>query len=129
MLLRSRRSLRLPVRAVAAGSAVLVMAAWRLLRRVEVEGDSMWPTLLAGDRLLVVRRGVARPGALVVVADPRRPARLLVKRVATAGRGSFTVVGDNPSRSTDSRVFGPVRAVHGRPVYRYHPPHRVGRVG
>jgi nickel-type superoxide dismutase maturation protease len=129
MLLRWKRSLRLPVRAVAVGSAVLAMAAWRLLRRVEVEGDSMWPTLLPGDRLLVVRRRASRPGQLVVVADPRQPSRLLVKRVATAGGGRLTVVGDNPARSTDSRSFGPLEGAHGRPVYRYHPPHRVGRPG
>jgi nickel-type superoxide dismutase maturation protease len=129
MLLRWKRTLRLPVRAAAAGSALLAIVAWRLLRRVEVEGDSMWPTLLAGDRLLVVRGLRARPGHLVTVSDPRQPSRLLVKRVAAVDGGRLTVLGDNPARSTDSRVFGTLDAVQGRPVYRYHPPARAGRVG
>ena len=89
----------------------------------------MWPTLLAGDRLLVVRRSRARPGALVVVADPRERSRLLVKRVTAADDGRVTVAGDNPASSTDSRVFGFVDEVHGRPVYRYHPRPRAGRIG
>lgn len=43
----------------------------------------MEPTLSAGDRLLVAPTGLApyRRGSLVVVADPRDPARRSVKRV------------------------------------------------
>jgi phage repressor protein C with HTH and peptisase S24 domain len=88
----------------------------------------MRPTLLAGDRLLVWRGGPVRPGDLVVFADPRQPARRMVKRVESVGDGGVTVTGDNPEQSTDSRVFGPLEAVEGRPVYRYHPPGRVGRL-
>lgn len=88
----------------------------------------MSPTLIPGDRLLVVRRRVVRPGDLAVVADPRRPERLLVKRVAEVAGGRVSVVGDNPDRSTDSRTFGPLESVRGQPVYRYHPPGRAGRV-
>jgi len=64
----------------------------------------------------------------VAVSDPRRPARLMVKRVAAVDVGVVTVAGDDPSASTDSRQFGPVpRAlVRGRVVYRYAPPDRVG---
>ncbi len=97
-------------------------------RRMEVEGDSMRPTLLPGDRLLVLRRRRARPGELVVVADPRRPDRLMVKRVAAADHRGWTVLGDNPPASTDSRAFGPLARVEGRPLYRYHPVHRAGRL-
>ena len=121
--------LRLTARPHVAASALAALAAWRLVRRVEVEGDSMRPTLLAGDRLLVVRRRRAGPGDLVVLADPRARTRLLVKRVVAAGEVGLTVAGDNPEMSTDSRVFGAVGSVLGRPVYRYHPPGRVGRVG
>ena len=53
----------------------------------------------------------------------------LVKRVVAAGEAGLTVAGDNPAMSTDSRVFGAVPSVLGRPVYRYHPPWRSGRVG
>ncbi len=86
----------------------------------------MWPTLLAGDRLLVVRGLRPRPGRLIVVADPRQPTRLLVKRVAATTAGGVTVLGDNPAASTDSRSFGPVQRVRGRPLYRYHPSERAG---
>ena len=106
----------------------MAAAASALLRRVEVQGDSMRPTLLAGDRLLVLRAGRVRPGDLVVFADPRQPRRRMVKRVAAVDDGGVTVTGDNAEHSTDSRLFGPVGAVEGRPVYRYHPPGRVGRL-
>lgn len=105
---------------LAAGGAALV------LRRVEVEGDSMVPSLLAGDRLLAVRVTSAPPGALVVVADPRLPVRKLVKRVAAADEQGLFVQGDNPRASTDSRAFGPVSSVWARVVYRYHPRSRAG---
>ena len=70
MLLRSKRALRVAARPLLAAGTLSAVVAWRLLRRLEVEGDSMRPTLLAGDRRLVVRGGRARAGDLVVVADP-----------------------------------------------------------
>lgn len=104
-------------------------------RRVVVEGRSMAPGLLPGDRLLVARVPAwwpLRPGSLVAVPDPRRPARLLVKRAAPAGSaGALWLSGDNPGESTDSRAFGtvPRRAVVGVAWYRYGPPGRAGRLG
>ena len=88
----------------------------------------MLPTLRPGDRVLALRLFRARPGDLVVVRDPRRPDRLVVKRVAEVGPAGSTVLGDNPQASTDSRSFGPVRRVWGRPVYRYAPADRAGRL-
>ena len=105
---------------------IVAAVASGLLRRVVVEGDSMRPTLLPGDRLLTVPHPRVRAGDLVVVADPRERRRLLVKRVATVSGRWLTVAGDNPVVSTDSRVFGPLHGVAGRPVYRYHPSHRAG---
>lgn len=112
----------LPVTVVTALAAVL-----SLLRRVEVHGDSMLPTLQPGDRLLVFRTGRARPDRVVVVRDPRRPGRSLVKRVSQVQDGKAFVVGDNPRSSTASAVFGTVD-IEGRVLYRYHPEHRRGRV-
>ena len=104
----------------------------RLFRRLEVVGDSMRPTLEPGDRL-VLRAGHRRlvPGDLVALPDPRRPSRIVVKRVAAVESGGMRVLGDNAGASTDSRLFGPVapEQVLGRVVYRYHPPHRRGRLG
>jgi nickel-type superoxide dismutase maturation protease len=100
------------------------------LRRLEVVGSSMRPTLEPGDRVLAVRSRRARPGDLAVVPDPRRPSRLVVKRVVVASAAGLTVRGDNPRASSDSRAFGPVppQSVRGRVVYRYHPAARRGRI-
>ena len=110
------------------GVAIAALWRWRPLGRVEVTGDSMLPALRPGDRLLVLRHARARPGDVVALADPRRPSRVLVKRVAGRGPEGITVLGDNPAASTDSRALGPVTraAVRGRAVYRYFPDSRRG---
>ena len=111
--------------------AAAVVAAWRLRPlRVEVTGDSMLPALASGDRLLVLRVRRARIGDVVALADPRLPARTMVKRVAARGPAGVTVLGDNAAASTDSRFLGPVaaRSIRGRAVYRYFPDSRRGRL-
>ncbi|HZQ28381.1 MAG TPA: S26 family signal peptidase, partial [Acidimicrobiales bacterium] len=65
------------------------------MRRVEVTGDSMRPTLEPGDRLLVVRWPWLRAGQLVAVPDPRQPDRVVVKRIAACDGATVTVLGDN----------------------------------
>jgi len=97
---------------------------------VVVDGSSMAPTLLAGDRLVVVRPVRMRVGQLVAVRDPRRPDRVMVKRVASVGPLGVDVRGDNPMLSTDSRAFGPVAptAVIGRVLWRYAPADRAGAI-
>jgi nickel-type superoxide dismutase maturation protease len=111
--------------AVAAGAVGL-----RLVRRVEVRGASMRPTLEPGDRLLVLAWRRIRAGDLVALSDPRQPARTLVKRVARVDDARLTVLGDDPAVSTDSRSFGPVprSSVLGRAVYRYGPSRRAGPI-
>jgi nickel-type superoxide dismutase maturation protease len=114
-----------------AGAVSLLLALGVLLvrpRRLAVEGYSMAPTLLPGDRLLAVRASRIGIGDLVVVRDPRDQARLLVKRVASFEPGGrMSLIGDNPEASTDSRTFGTVgRAeVVGKVARRYWPPHRA----
>lgn len=98
-----------------------------LVRRFVVEGDSMLPTYVPGDRLLVLRIG-RRPriGDVVVVVDPRTyggaAEREIVKRVTDVfADWSLEVTGDNLAASTDSRVFGPVPTTHirGRVLRKY----------
>ncbi|MCU1463375.1 MAG: Signal peptidase [Acidimicrobiales bacterium] len=102
-----------------------------MIRRVIVSGNSMFPTILPGDRLLVVGRKV-RAGDLAALRDPREPDRVMVKRVvAVEGTtGAVAVAGDNPDASTDSRHFGsvPRHLVVGRVRWRYWPQDRRGRL-
>jgi nickel-type superoxide dismutase maturation protease len=115
---------------LATAAALGVVAFAALSTRVEVEGRSMSPTLLPGDRLLLLRRGRIRPGDIVAAPDPRDHRRRVVKRVGGVGAGGLDLRGDDPARSTDSRTFGPVprSSVLGRAVWRYAPPDRTGRI-
>ncbi|MGH9020426.1 MAG: S26 family signal peptidase [Acidimicrobiales bacterium] len=82
-----------------------------LVRRLQVEGSSMTPTLSPGERLTAVRRWRrVRVGDVVVVRDPRDPARWLLKRCVERVGSSLELRGDNPVSSTDSRDFGRVPA-------------------
>lgn len=133
-----RRSWRPSTVPVALVALVAAAAGWGLARavgRVVVEGTSMAPAFLPGDRLVVLARplgaaGWPVPGTVVAVVDPRDPDRVLVKRVASVDRaaGTLEVAGDDPGASTDSRTFGPVPkdSVLGRVVYRYAPGGRTG---
>jgi len=124
--------------AVGIGALVVAVAAvtlGRSVRRVEVAGESMAPTFLPGDRLVVLARPFGPPpmppvDSVVAVTDPRNPFRTLVKRVVAVDpvTGGFEVGGDNPGASTDSRMFGPVprSSLVGRVVYRYGPAGRTG---
>ncbi|HEY6608570.1 MAG TPA: S26 family signal peptidase [Candidatus Limnocylindria bacterium] len=97
---------------------------------VEVRGRSMAPTLAPGDHLLVVR-GRARPGRIVLARDPRDPGRELIKRVERVDEGSVWLTGDNTARSTDARTFGAIAPdeVRWRAIARTWPPGRLGLLG
>jgi hypothetical protein len=119
----------MPRWAIGLGALAALALLAKRVERVTVAGDSMRPTLEAGDRLLVWRTRGLRPGWLVVVPDPRVPDRPLVKRVAAvtaAGPGAGG--GGRPPGGPGGRAVG-VGArpgVDGRVVYRYHPPARAG---
>jgi len=118
------------------GMAAGITVGRRWLDVVEVHGHSMAPSLLPGDRLLVesrtYRARAPRRGEVVLAADPRKPERELVKRVAAIddATASAELRGDDPAASTDSREFGavPLAAIRWRAVFRYWPPERAGRL-
>ncbi|MGH2784702.1 MAG: S26 family signal peptidase [Actinomycetota bacterium] len=118
---QSNRLLRsaLVVLGAGVGAAVTVRRArWVPVR---VEGDSMEPTLPAGSLVAIAPlRDDPRFGAVVVVRRPDGAEH--VKRVVatpgerftvgadevTLGFDRYAVAGDDRSRSTDSRHYGPV---------------------
>ncbi len=124
----SRPTLPTAAASLTAGAAAIAFIFWRP-RRVVVEGASMAPTLMAGDRLLVRRARRVRVGEVVVLFDPRGD-RVIVKRVTAILGDDIVVRGDNPMASTDSRHFGPVsrKALVGTVVRCYAPATRAGPV-
>ena len=123
-----RDLLRAGRRAITLAVALLLVArACRLVRfpisRYVVDGASMEPAYHAGDRVLVNRLAYHRQaptrGDVVVLRDPEREGRYLLKRVAIAQDGlgadaafggRVYVLGDNAAESRDSRAFGPLPA-------------------
>jgi nickel-type superoxide dismutase maturation protease len=105
------------------------MRRWPLFRLIVV-GNSMYPTLEEGHRLVVSRWARWGVGSIVAVPDPAVGDRMLVKRVRSLERGGVEVRGDNEGASTDSRTFGllPPAQIAGRVVYRYFPAELAGRV-
>ncbi|CAN5731920.1 hypothetical protein BH24CHL5_BH24CHL5_10940 [soil metagenome] len=110
-----------------------VERSWR--QRVAVSGHSMEPTLIDGDWLLVDPLGYTGhpplPGELVVVRDPRRRDRLLVKRVNDIrGEGRLQLIGDHAAHKGDGDEIGLIDPtdVIGRPWLRYRPARRMGRL-
>jgi nickel-type superoxide dismutase maturation protease len=109
----------------AIAGAVAVLA--RRSVRFAVMGESMTPTLAAGDWVLARRTQDIQAGQIVVAARPDRPGLEVIKRVESVEGSRVMLAGDNPSASTDSREFGPVavEAVVGVVWLRYWPLRRV----
>ena len=102
-------------------------------RRAVVVDESMLPALRPGDRLVVdvtvYRRRPPEVGEVVVLADPERRVRWLVKRVTAVDpvAGTVEVRGDAAHLARDSRRFGPVPVgtLAGRAVRIYVPLERA----
>jgi len=86
-----------------------------------IEGESMWPTLNAGDTVLVKPTMTLVEGDIVLANHPYKSSVKIVKRVAEIlPDGALILRGDNPVESTDSRSFGSIskRDVIGKVVCR-----------
>ncbi|XXF81366.1 S24/S26 family peptidase [Myxococcaceae bacterium GXIMD 01537] len=80
---------------------------------IPVRGDSMWPSLRAGDEACVEPlEGEPRPGEVVLA---RLSAALVVHRVRRAGAGGWVLRGDNSDAEdaplARAQVLGRVRRV------------------
>ena len=92
------------------------------LRKFIVSGNSMSPTLKSGKTILASSLPYLftnpKKGDVIICKDPRN-GRILIKRIAKAGKNSYFAYGDNQYESTDSRQFGPIsrRAIVGKVIY------------
>lgn len=77
------------------------------LGTVEVAGNSMAPTYMPGDWLLVRWGGRFKVGDTVVIEREERPGVFLIKRLLREEQGKYWVEGDSES-STDSRQWGAI---------------------
>ncbi|MFC4293188.1 helix-turn-helix transcriptional regulator [Sphingorhabdus arenilitoris] len=87
-----------------------------LLSLIRVQGDSMSPTLLDGDDIMVDRGAAQRPlrdGIHVIRMDDV----LMVKRLAKGPAGRLSVLSDNPSYPDWPDVAGTDISVIGRVVW------------
>lgn len=130
--LRGSRSVAGGDRRIAIGLSVVfttLAAVSLVMRRYEVVGRSMEPTLLQGDRLLVVKSPRPPTGGIVVLHHAG-VGEDMVKRLVRRSRSGVWVQGDNSEYSTDSRQFGwlPRDSVVGWAIYRYYPPERAGNL-
>jgi phage repressor protein C with HTH and peptisase S24 domain len=73
---------------------------------VAVAGESMEPTFLNGDWLLVIWGAGLKATNAVVIEREDRPGVFLVKRILRIENGKYWVEGDNKNQSTDSRIWG-----------------------
>ena len=79
-------------------------------RRFLVDGESMSPTLLPGESLLVqddfYKYHPLQVGDIILLQHPTQSDLIMVKRIHQIKDTEILVLGDNPSKSTDSRDFG-----------------------
>ena len=87
----------------------------------KVAGSSMSPTLKDGDAVMISRTTPVVPGDIVLAKHPYKQSVKMLKRVAVISEdGRYSLAGDNPAESTDSRTFGTVSIeyIYGKAVCR-----------
>lgn len=92
--------------------ALASVAYWAFMsyKLVVIQGDSMFPTLHSGDKVLVSlsKRAVEtlEPDDIIIFD---REGDILVKRVRLIVGNHIWVLGDNRQEALDSREFGPIK--------------------
>ena len=87
----------------------------------QVSGDSMLPTLKAGDRVLINPNTNIERGDIVLANHPYKKKLRIIKRVVSIDSDShYFLSGDNSAESADSRTFGniPAKEILGKVVCR-----------
>ncbi len=83
------------------------------LQRFKVTDQSMTPLFNPGDFVIVNCWAYVcfapKTGEVVVLKDPEKPGIFLLKRIGKVLKKGIFVVGDNASKSRDSRQFGLVK--------------------
>lgn len=89
----------------------LILVAMGRRLRYRVEGNSMLPVLKDGEIVMVKPSQKFEVGDIVLAQHPYKQGTKIIKRIsAISDAGKFTLTGDNPQESTDSRVFGEIDA-------------------
>ena len=101
----------------------------------KIDGNSMYPALRHGERILVRRRAASslRTGQIVLASQPQltetgdwtwpppespvKQRKLVVKRIGAIEGDAIELLGDNVNASTDSRELGLVGSEHIVGVY------------
>ena len=86
-----------------------------------VQGDSMLPTLKDGDAVMIIPTKSIERGDVVLADHPYKSSVKILKRVSGIDReGRYSLTGDNPAESTDSRTFGSlsIEYIQGKAVCR-----------
>lgn len=77
----------------------------------EIEGDSMSPTLNHSDLVLINFGVELKEGDIVLANHPFEKGAKLIKRIwKITPENKYFLIGDNLSKSTDSRNFGELMA-------------------
>lgn len=97
----------------------LPIAGWKdqvllILRRRKafvVDGESMYPVLKSGNKVLVDPKSQIAAGDIVLAQHPYKQGTQIIKRVTEITMSDdYFLVGDNADESTDSRTFGKLRS-------------------
>lgn len=86
----------------------------------------MAPSLREGARVFATSFGRKRVGDIIIFSHPDYPQTHSIKRIIGKNESGLTVEGDNLTRSTDSRHYGPIsnEDVIGKIQFQYYPKFR-----